>query len=158
MQWRAALWITGTFKTFPSASVKTIAGLILIYLHFRKLNGRCHLQYTSVPHNHTINSLLDPQHAKNVPPHRFFLPKLTDIQRTKLKSLALDINNCFSEVTDSFISFHPIFSPGLRLVNYFSNCITFHSPISSNNKDLQKHIQNLLSVSTLLLLYNCYIW
>jgi len=39
MQQRAALWITGVFKTFPSIGIKAIVGLIPILLYLRKLNG-----------------------------------------------------------------------------------------------------------------------
>jgi len=43
MQQRAALWITGVFKTFLSTGIKAIVGLILILLYFRKLNGYYYL-------------------------------------------------------------------------------------------------------------------
>ena len=137
MQQRAALWITGVFKTFLSTGIKAIVGLILILLYFRKLNGYYYLWYTSVPYNYAINLLLDPQHAKNVSSHRFSLPNLTDKQRTKLNSPASNINNHLSEVTNSFILFYSIFSPSSRLVDHFSNHIIFHSPLLSDDKDLK---------------------
>jgi hypothetical protein len=37
MQWRAALWITGTFRTSPTMAVEAISGLMPIYLHLSKL-------------------------------------------------------------------------------------------------------------------------
>ena len=40
MQRRAAIWILGAFKTFPSYGIEAIAGLILIKLHLQKLGGR----------------------------------------------------------------------------------------------------------------------
>ena len=40
MQRKAAIWILGTFKTFPSFGVKAITGLIPINLHLKKLSGR----------------------------------------------------------------------------------------------------------------------
>ena len=43
MQRRVAIWILGAFKTFPSSGVKTIAGLIPINLHLKKLSGRSQL-------------------------------------------------------------------------------------------------------------------
>jgi len=40
MQRRAAIWILGVFKTFPSYGIEVIAGLIPIKLHLQKLRGR----------------------------------------------------------------------------------------------------------------------
>ena len=40
MQQRAALWITGAFHTSLTLGVKTIAGLVSIHLHLKKLYGR----------------------------------------------------------------------------------------------------------------------
>jgi len=59
IQERAALWITGAFRTSPSEGIEAIAGLIPITLHLCKLNGRHHLRYASIPPSHAINSLLD---------------------------------------------------------------------------------------------------
>ena len=39
MQQRAALWITGTFRTSPTEGIEAIAGLIPIILHLCKLIG-----------------------------------------------------------------------------------------------------------------------
>jgi len=50
MQQRAALWITGAFRTSLSEGIEAIAGLIPITLHLCKLNGRHHLHYASIPH------------------------------------------------------------------------------------------------------------
>ena len=125
MQWRAALWITGAFKTAPLAGIEAIVGLIPITLYLKKLNGHHHLHYASIPRNHAVNSLLDSQHAKNVSSHKFALSNLTDKQKTKLKSPISDINNRLSEINDSFIPFHFIFLPGLRLVDHFSKKFPF---------------------------------
>jgi len=43
MQRRAALWITGAFRTSPSEGIEAIADLIPIILHLHKLNGRHYL-------------------------------------------------------------------------------------------------------------------
>jgi len=50
MQQRAALWITGAFRTSLSEGIEAIAGLIPITLHLCKLNGRHHLHYASISH------------------------------------------------------------------------------------------------------------
>jgi len=43
MQNRAAIWITGAFKTSPSFGIEAIADLIPIKLHLQKLSGRLQL-------------------------------------------------------------------------------------------------------------------
>jgi len=37
MQRRAAIWILGVFKTFPTKGIEAIAGIILIKFHLQKL-------------------------------------------------------------------------------------------------------------------------
>jgi len=65
IQYRAALWITGTFHTSPSEGIKAIAGLVPIILHLKKLNGQHHLRYTTIPPSHAINSLLNKHQIRN---------------------------------------------------------------------------------------------
>jgi len=158
-QRRAALWIIGTFKTFPLAGIKAIARLILVFLYFRKLNGWHYLRYFSILYNYTINFLLDPQYAKNLLFYCFTIPNLTNTQRSKLKSPVLDINNCLNKITDFFISFYPSFSPGLRLVNHFINRIAFHF---SKDKDIYKYNLNNVFQSSQTTPYHttviCHIW
>jgi len=143
MQCRAALWITGAFCTSLSEEVEAIAGLVSNYLHLQKLNGCHHLYYVSIFPSHAINSLLDSQHAKNQPLHRFSTSNLTSKQQAKLTSSIQDVNKQLSKITKCFCPLYLLLSPGLRVVNHFSNRITFHSPPFSSNKDLFKHIQNL---------------
>jgi len=92
---------------------------------------------------HAINSLLDSQHAKNHPPHKTATSKLTDKQRSNLKSPIKDVNKCLNGVRECFNPLFPLFSPGSRVVNHFSTRFSFHSPSSSSDKDLYYHIQNL---------------
>jgi len=90
-----------------------------------------------------INSLLDSYYTKNQPLYRFSTFNLTQKQQTKLKSSIKDINKCLSEITKYFYPLYQIFSPGSRIVNYFSSSITFHSLPLASDKDLYKHIQDL---------------
>jgi len=111
MQWRAALWITGAFQTFPSEGVKAIAGLISITLHLHKLNGRHHLHYASIYPSHAINSLLDSQHTKNQIPYRTVTSKLTMKQQANFKSPIKDVNEHLNSVKSCF---DPIRAQSLR--------------------------------------------
>ena len=80
IQCRAALWITRAFCISSSEGMKAIAGLILIALYLRKLNGRHHLRYVTIPLSHVINSLLDHPHSKNQKPHKYSLANFTSKQ------------------------------------------------------------------------------
>ena len=143
MQWRAALWITGAFRTSPSEGIEAIAGLIPITMHLCKLNGRHHLWYASIPPSHAINSLLDSQHTKGQLPHRVATSKLTTKQQANLKSPIKDTNKHLNGIRNCFNPLHPLFSPGSRIVDHFSSRISFHSSPSSSNEDLHHHLQNL---------------
>jgi len=143
MQRRAALWITGAFRTSPTEGIEAIAGLIPITLHLRKLNGRHHLRYASIPPSHAINFLLDSQHAKNQAPHKTAMSKLTMKQQANLKSPIKDVNERLNSVRNCFNSLHLLFSPGSRIVDHFSSRISFHSPSSSSDEDLYQHLQSL---------------
>jgi len=143
MQQRAALWIMGIFRTSPSEGIKAIADLIPIILHLRKLNGRHHLRYTSIPPSHAINSLLDSQHAKNQTPHKTATFKLTMKQQANLKSPIKDVNEWLNSVRNCFNPLYSLFSPGSQIVDYFSSRISFHSPSSFSDEDLYQHLQSL---------------
>jgi len=109
----------------------------------RKLNGRHHLRYGSIPSTHAINSLLDSQHAKNHPPHKTTTSKLTGKQWSNLKSPIKDVNKCLNGVRECFNPLFPLFSLGSRVVDYFPSRFSFHSPPSSSDEDLYHHLQNL---------------
>jgi len=96
-----------------------------------------------MPLSHAINLLLNSQHAKNQPPHRVGTSKLTAKQQAKLKSPIKDTNERFNGVRNCFNPFHPLFSPGSRVVDHFSSRISFHSPSSLSDKDLYQHLQSL---------------
>jgi len=109
----------------------------------RKLNGRHHLRYGSIPSTHAINSLLDSQHAKNHPPHKTTTSKLTGKQWSNLKSPIKDVNKCLNGVRECFNPLFPLFSLGSKVVDHFSSRFSFHSSSSSSDEDLYHHIQNL---------------
>ena len=136
MQCKAALWITGAFRTSPSDGIEAIAGLIPITLHMCKLNRRHHLRYGSIPSMHAINSLLDLQHVKNHPLHKTATSKLTNKQQFNLKSSIKDVNEYLNSVRECFNPFFPLFSLGSRVVDHFPSKFSFHSPSSSSDEDL----------------------
>ena len=60
-----------------------------------------------------------------------------------LKSSIKDTNKHLNSVRNCFNPLYPLFSPGLRVVDYFSNRISFYSPSSSSDEDLYHHLQSL---------------
>ena len=143
MQQRAALWITGAFRTFPSEGIEGIVGLIPITLYLCKLNSRHHLHYVSIPSSHAINSLLDSQHAKNQTPHKTATSKLIMKQQANLKSPIKNVNERLNSVRNYFNPLHPLFFSGSQIVDHFSSRISFYSPSSSSDEDLYQHLQSL---------------
>jgi len=86
IQWRVAIWITGTFWMSHSWSIKDIAGLISIYLYLDKISSRHHLKVTSLSKQYVINSLLDNQYLKKMKSHHLLTDNLIENQHLKIKS------------------------------------------------------------------------
>jgi len=64
MQCKAALWITGAFRTSPTGGTEALAGLIPIYLHLRKLADHANLRIAILSDTHPIWSLLSEDYVK----------------------------------------------------------------------------------------------
>ena len=73
MQYRAVLWIFGTFHTSPTFNIEAITSLIPIYLHLQKLDRRQQLRIVILLCNHTIKSLLKNRYVNNAYSHHHFL-------------------------------------------------------------------------------------
>lgn len=125
MQRRAALWITGAFRTSPTWGIEAIAGLIPIHLHLNKLGGRHNLRTASLPRQHAIRTLLDPQHSKSASPHRMATSQLTPKQNIRLKSPIVDINYRLNETLPAFDNLNGELRPGQRLVDLFPDRFSF---------------------------------
>ena len=53
------------------------------------------------------------------------------------------MDNQFNEIFPSFISLHPEFSPGSRVIDLFSNCFSFHPVSECNNSHKVQRLDNL---------------
>jgi len=144
LQRRAALWITGTFKTSPSKGVKGIAGLIPISLHLRKLSGQSYLRYSTIFSNHAIASLLEHGHTQPSSLHKLALPNLTTKQKAKLKSPIIDIDHHLIQTFPAFTT-KPvrIFTPGLCLVDRFPSQFPFFFASDKSDKSKTHHLNTL---------------
>jgi len=141
MQRRAAIWILGAFKTSPSYSIEAIAGLVPIKLHLQKLGGRSQLQAHKLLPNHLVCSLIDPQSSVFTSQNLIHLNFLTNQQHSLIKSHLVDMANRFNKSFPSFIPLHSEFSPGLRIIDNFSDHILFN--ICDKEKD-NKHCAHQL--------------
>ena len=137
MQRRVAIWILDAFKTSLSYSIEAIAGLVPIKLHLQKLGRRLQLRAHKLPPNHLVHSLMDSQY--NVPPtHNFVsLNSLTNWQCSLIKGYVVDMANRFNKCFPSFTSLHLEFSPELRVINNFSDHISFN--VCDKGKDDKSH-------------------
>ena len=127
MQRRAMIWILGAFKTSPSYGIEAITGLIPIKLHLQKLSGRSQLWVHTLPSSHLICSFMNSTHSAPVVQNSISLDSLTRWQHSLIKSYLVDTANGFNENYSSFIPLHSEFSPGLRIIDNFSNHIIFNT-------------------------------
>ena len=125
MQRKAALWILEAFKMSPFFSIKAIAGLIPIYLHFQKLSGRLQLRVYTLPNNHILHSLL--KFRLNILSylHCLSLEFLTKHQCKLIKGPVIDMDNRFNKVFPSFDSFNPESTLGCRIIDFFFSYFFF---------------------------------
>ena len=126
MQRCTAIWILGIFKTSPSHDVEAIAGLILIKLHLQKLGGRSQLQVYKLPHNYLLCSLIESNLNLSSNFKSTALDLLTNRQHSLVKSHLIDMANRSHKC---FLSFSPLnseFSPGLRIIDIFSDHFSFN--------------------------------
>ena len=126
IQRRAAIWILGAFKTFPSYNVKAIADLIPINLHLQKLSSHSQLQVSKLPSSHLICSLIDSQLNSSSNLNSIALNSLTNRQCSLVKGHLVDIANRSNKYFPSFSPLDLEFSPGLRVIDKFSEHISFN--------------------------------
>jgi len=77
-----------------------------------------------------------------LPTHNFVsLNSLTNRQCSLIKGYIVDIANRFNKCFPSFTPLHSEFSPGLRVIDNFSNCISFN--VCDKGKDDKSHAHQL---------------
>ena len=141
MQRRVAIWILGAFKTSSSYSIKAIARLVPIKLYLQKLGRRSQLQAHKLPPNHLVHSLMDSQYNTSSTHNFIPLDFLTNQQCSLIKDHLVDMANRFNECFPSFIPLHSEFSPGLRIIDNFSDHISFN--VCDKEKDNKSYTHQL---------------
>jgi len=92
------------FHTSPILGIEAIAGLIPIYLHLQKLNGRFHLRALYLPSNYTIKLILEMRDSNNSEPYQLSLELLMPRQLLIIKGPLVNMDNKCNKI-------FPFFSP-----------------------------------------------
>ena len=69
MQRKAAIWITGAFRTSPTGGVQAIAGLLPIHLHIQKLSWRASFRTATLSDTHPARSLMGAEYRGGAVTH-----------------------------------------------------------------------------------------
>ena len=160
MQRRAAIWILEAFKMSPTEGLEAIAGLIPIKLHLQKLASRSQLRSATLPENHIIKTLMDGPLNTCYKPTSHSINTLTDRQKISLKSHLIDSNNKLHRVFLSFSPLNPEFNPGSRIIDIFSDRISFNLANKGKYKSSRSYqldemtIQSFMSPHTAIVVSN----
>ena len=145
IQRKAAIWILGAFKISLSEGIEAIVGLIPIKLHLQNLMGRSQLHILALSPNHIICLLMDLPFNSPKCPHSVFLKSLTSCQRLNVKEHLVNSNNKAYGIFPSFSPLHPELSLGSRIIDNFSDQISFNLSIrNKNNKIYCQQLDNMV--------------
>jgi len=97
-----------------------------INLYLQKLEGRSQLCTCKLPPSHLIRSLIDSQLNSNSGLNIITLDSLTNRQQSLVKGHLVDLANRVNECFPSFNPLNSEFSPSLRVIDNFSDCISFN--------------------------------
>lgn len=102
MQRKAAVWITGAFRTSPSGGVEAIAGLPPIHIHLEKLGGRANYRLATLSDTHPLRALLSREHAKGFQdaPHKRSIARMSAVQEARVHGAVVEANNCLPFLTE----------------------------------------------------------
>ena len=125
MQRKAALWITGAFRTSPTGGVEAIAGLQPIHLHLRKLAERANYRIATLSDTHPIRSLLDEGNRKGASLHPLAIGLMSDALRQKTRGTVMEILQRLPELTEVFEPCAPEARPGQRLLDFYRDRVLF---------------------------------
>jgi hypothetical protein len=125
MQWQAALWIIGAFRTSPTGGCEAIAGLIPIHLHIHRLADWSSYRANTLAASHPLRTLLGPGRSMAAEPHAQLIYHMTEVMQTKVKSSLMEVNSKMLDVGEVFEPLCPELAPGKQFMDRFSECITF---------------------------------
>ena len=143
MQRRAAIWILGAFKTLPSMGIEAIAGIIPIKFHLQKIARRSEICPLKLPLSHLLRSFMDDSSSSSIMPNPHHVGLLTNRQRNLIKGHLINSFNKALGIFPSFSPLNPEFSPGLRIIDKFSNHFCFNLVNKKEKEKYKTHVQEL---------------
>ena len=143
MQRRVAIWILRAFKTSPSMGIEAIAGIILIKFHLQKIAKRLEIRSLKLPLSHLLRSLMDDSPSLSIMPNPHHIGSLTNRQRNLTKGHLIDSFNKALRIFPSFSPLNPEFSPGLCIMDEFSNRFCFNLVNKKEKEKYKTHAQEL---------------
>ncbi|CAA7267352.1 unnamed protein product [Cyclocybe aegerita] len=125
MQRKAALWITGAFRTSPTGGLEALAGLIPIHLMLKKLATRAVYRVATLSDTHPLRSMMGEGLLKRAAPHARSAALMTPAMQGKVKSTVMEVDKCVHTLTESFECFAPKARPGDRLLDHYADRLHF---------------------------------
>ncbi len=125
MQRKAAIWITGAFRTSPTGGVQAIAGLLPIHLHIRKLSWRASFWTATLSATHPARSLMGADYRGDAEEHPLAISQLTPRQLAAVRGSIVDANDALPPLADVFEPCAPENRPGQCLLDLFPDRVGF---------------------------------
>ncbi|CAA7270634.1 unnamed protein product [Cyclocybe aegerita] len=119
MQQKAALWITGVFRTSPTGSLEALAGLIPVHLMLKKLAMCAVYRVATLSGTHPLHSMMGERLLKWAEPHIRSVVLMTPAMQGKVKSTIMEVDEHVHTLTESFEPFAPEARPGDWLLDHF---------------------------------------
>ncbi|CAA7267878.1 unnamed protein product [Cyclocybe aegerita] len=112
MQRKAALCITGAFRTSPTGSLEALASLIPVHLMLKK-RAMCAVYRVTTPSDtHPLHSMMGERLLKQAEPHACSAALMTPAMQGKVESTVMEVDKHVHTLTESFKPFAPEARPG----------------------------------------------
>ncbi|CAA7267347.1 unnamed protein product [Cyclocybe aegerita] len=125
MQRKAALWITGAFRTSPTGSLEALAGLIPVHLMLKKLATCAVYRVATLSDTHPLCSMMGEGLLKRAAPHARSAALMTPAMQGQVKSTVMEVDERVHTLTESFEPFAPKAHPGDRLLDHYADRLHF---------------------------------
>ncbi|CAA7268136.1 unnamed protein product [Cyclocybe aegerita] len=145
MQRKAALWITGAFRTSPTGSLEALAGLIPVHLMLKKLATCAVYRVATLSDTHPLCSMLGERLLKWAEPHTCSAALMAPAMRGKVKSTVMEVDERVHTLTESFEPFVPEAHPGAQLLDCYADrlCFNEHDPAQDRHPYLNELITHV---------------
>ncbi|CAA7267766.1 unnamed protein product [Cyclocybe aegerita] len=143
MQRKAALWITGAFRTSPTGGLEALAGLIPVHLMLKKLATCAVYCVATLSDTHPLCSMMGERLLKRAKPHARSAALMTPAMRGKVKSTIMEVDERVHTLTESFEPFAPEAHPGDRLLDCYAD--RFHFDERNPTQDRCPYLDKLIA-------------